>query len=393
MPPDINRLFKSSDTGPKFININRTDHKTFENVSPFLIKKVIDYTCNGLVESCKKTRIGGLLIKTKDTLQAIKLIKLSIFHDFPVSVSEHSTLNFSKGVIYSNDLRNIEEEIILQELKSQNVTEIRKIKKMDNNELKETGLIIITFASLTLPETMMIGYEKVNIRPYIPLPLRCRNCLRLGHPTTACKSNTLCNNCSAEKHTSNDETCANDKFCINCKYDLPTNKHSPIDKTCPAFIKQKELTSIKTLEKVDHKTAIKIYYTRHIHQPALYSTISAEQPTKNATTPTKPPSCFSNHQTAVKPSKNITPAQPQQRKATSYDDLEIPMDTTPALASTSKSTSTFSSSLSEELKLKIYTSKQNTLAKPLKSKEKNEQKPKKNNKITNHLLNSDSDSI
>jgi len=62
------------------------------------------------VESCKKTRIGGLLIKTKDTLQAIKLIKLSIFHDIPVSVSEHSTLNFSKGVIYSNDLRNIEEE-------------------------------------------------------------------------------------------------------------------------------------------------------------------------------------------------------------------------------------------------------------------------------------------
>jgi len=69
------------------------------------------------------------------------------------------------------------------------------------------------------------------------------------------------------------------------------------------------------------------------------------------------------------------------------------MDTTPALASTSKSTSTLSSSLSEEHKLKIYTNKQNTLAKPLKSKEKNEQRPKKNNKITNRLLNSDSDSI
>lgn len=53
---------------------------------------------------------------------------------------------------------------------------------MENNNHKETGLIILIFASLNLPETLMIGYERVNIRPYIPLPLRCRNCLRLDTP-------------------------------------------------------------------------------------------------------------------------------------------------------------------------------------------------------------------
>ncbi|KAH8250661.1 hypothetical protein KR032_012125, partial [Drosophila birchii] len=253
------RLFKANETEPKFIIITRTDNKTFENINPFLIKKVIDYTCNGVVETCKRTRTGTLLIKTKNTLQAMKLLRMKTFHDFPVSVSEHSSLNFSKGVIYSNELRNIDEQTILEELKTQKVTEIRKIKKMERNELKETGLIIITFASLTLPESIMIGYEKVNVRPYIPLPLRCRNCLRLGHPTTACKSTALCNNCSAEKHTTLEESCNNEKFCINCKYDTPTNTHSPMDKTCPTFIKHKKLTSIKTLEKVDHKTALKIY--------------------------------------------------------------------------------------------------------------------------------------
>lgn len=388
MPPDINRLFKSFNSEPKFININRTDNKTFENVSPFLIKKVIDYTCNGEVESCKKTRLGALLIKTKTKLQALKLLKLTIFHDFPVSVTEHKTLNFSKGVIYSNELRNIDNEEIIKELKPQNVTEIRKITKMENNTPKETGLIIITFASLSLPETINVGYERINVRPYIPLPLRCRNCLRLGHPTTYCKSPKSCINCSAEQHTAENETCNNEKSCINCKYDLNNqNKHSPMDKSCPAFIKQKELTSIKTLEKVDHKTATQIYYKRHSHQPTPYSKITAEptkQPANSSSTPSETISKTPCH------TNNVPITKYQQRALTSYDDLEISMDTTPASeASTSKATA-----LLKDPQIRIYTNKQNSLAKPLKSKEKNEQKSKKSNKNKNSPpTNSDSDSV
>lgn len=74
MPPYINRLFKATIIEPKFITVNRTDNKTFENVSPFIIKKkIIDYTCNGEVESCKKTRAGALLIKKKNTTQPTSL--------------------------------------------------------------------------------------------------------------------------------------------------------------------------------------------------------------------------------------------------------------------------------------------------------------------------------
>lgn len=39
---------------------------------------------------------------------------------------------------------------------------------MENNEPKKTGLIIVTFASLTVLETIMIGYERVNIRHPFP---------------------------------------------------------------------------------------------------------------------------------------------------------------------------------------------------------------------------------
>jgi len=53
-----------------------------------------------------------------------------------------------KGVIYSNELRNIDELNILNELKSQKVTNIEQIRIMKNNILQESGLITVTTRNL-----------------------------------------------------------------------------------------------------------------------------------------------------------------------------------------------------------------------------------------------------
>ena len=79
-------------------------------------------------------------------------------------------------MIYSNDLREIPDEGILHELKNQNVIKIEKIKRRVNNIIEETGLIIITFGSTILPTEFNIGYERVKLRTYIPLPLRYKQC-------------------------------------------------------------------------------------------------------------------------------------------------------------------------------------------------------------------------
>ncbi|KAH8397734.1 hypothetical protein KR215_010717, partial [Drosophila sulfurigaster] len=259
-------MINSITSEPKYIVISRTDNETFEKTSPFIIKKVIDFTCNGAVETCKKTKTGTLLVKTKSFIQAQKLLKMQTFHIFPVHAEEHKTLNSSKGIIYSNDLRNIDEKDILDELKPQNVTNVRKILKKDNNDINkttETGLIVLTFSTTTLPDKLWIGYEVVNIRPYVPPPMRCFNCLRFGHLSAYCKSPKTCANCSEKVHTADNETCTNNQTCINCKYEDDNIKHhNAMDKSCPAFIKQKELTAIKTIQKVDHKTACFIYNTR-----------------------------------------------------------------------------------------------------------------------------------
>jgi len=140
-PPDLSNPVlwdKNALIEPKYIIISRKDNQSFENVSPFIIKKVIDFQCGGEVESVKKTRDGKLLVKTKGLIQAQRLLRLTQFHNFLVSSSEHKTLNTLKGVIYSNDLRNIEKEDILKELSSQKVIEVEKIFQFKNNLLQES---------------------------------------------------------------------------------------------------------------------------------------------------------------------------------------------------------------------------------------------------------------
>jgi len=61
-PPDINQTTPREKTPyqtPKFIVIKREDNNaSFEIVNPFIIKKVIDYTCCGEVTSVSKNQSG-----------------------------------------------------------------------------------------------------------------------------------------------------------------------------------------------------------------------------------------------------------------------------------------------------------------------------------------------
>lgn len=164
-------------------------------------------------------------------------------------------------------------------MKNQDVSEIKKIFKKVNGLLKETGLIIVTFAKLNLPETLNIGYEKVKIRPYVPYPLRCRKCLRYGHPSNNCTNKQICPHCALDYHfEEDDEVCENPATCINCIYNnVENNKHSALDKICPIFLREKEIQTIVSLEKMDRKKATETYKQRHLNGQPSYATVTKTQ--------------------------------------------------------------------------------------------------------------------
>ncbi|XP_037808781.1 uncharacterized protein LOC119601716 [Lucilia sericata] len=306
---DNNKHMNDLSLGPKYLVMTRVQSDdTLTNVSPFLIKKVIDCVC-GEVETCKKLQAGTILIKTKNSVQANKLIKLiSLSPTIKIEISEHKTLNTTKGVIYCNDLRNIEENEILQELKNQNVIEVKKILKKVDDKLVETGLLIITFSSINLPETINIGYQITRVRPYIPLPLKCHNCFRFGHISKFCKNDKLCVNCGNIDHLAENEVCENPKLCNNCvENKLTDTKHSVVSKTCPIFLKYKEIQAIKTLEKVDNKTAMQKYNERHINKSTFATVTRQHVDYSNIDNTIITPSTSNSIKTSPTPIQNIQP--------------------------------------------------------------------------------------
>lgn len=317
---DKNKTIKTTNNlDPIYLLMTRTNStENLTKVSPFLIKKVIDNTCGEVME-CKKIRSGQILIKTKNLEQAKKMITLTeMGNNITVDITEHQFLNTSKGVIYSNELRGIPENEIVDELKTQNVTEIRKIMKKNENELTETGLIILTFQSTNTPKSINIGYSKVDVRPYIPPAMRCRNCLKYNHTSKYCKSLNVCINCGTHHSVEENEICQRPKNCSNCSaMNISPTNHTAVDKKCPVFIKENELQAIKTNYKVDHKTAKQIYSERHQHNITPYSEVTKQtiEPKNVNPSTTVSKQNSNNHQLLVKSPKLST-----CRSVITYDD-------------------------------------------------------------------------
>ena len=91
----------------------------------------------------------------------------------PVEVTEHKTLNSSKGIIRKRILRTETEENILEYLKPQGVTHVKRVKIKKNGELVNTNTLLLTFNTVVTPKTLKIFYQIIPVDLYVPNPLRC----------------------------------------------------------------------------------------------------------------------------------------------------------------------------------------------------------------------------
>lgn len=254
---DVNKNRTGVGVGESFLKIRAKDENiSLNKLSPFVIQKTIDSFC-GPVKSLKKIRDGSILIKTKNFTQSQKLLTLNKLGEIEISVQKDERLNSSKGVCFSIEAGFCTESELLDNLKDQKVIEIKRFIRRDG---KMTNMYFITFGLATPPPNIFIGYENCKIELYIPNPLRCFKCLKFGHTKTKCTAtNEICMNCGDNVHTTNidpnTKRCLNESKCINCH-----GNHSSMSKTCPMFIKEKEIVLIKTRENISYIDARKKFY-------------------------------------------------------------------------------------------------------------------------------------
>ncbi|GBM88722.1 hypothetical protein AVEN_196775-1 [Araneus ventricosus] len=201
------QIATNSSNFPTFFLIKRvsTSDESFHSVSPFLVEKAITGSI-GDVKSTKKLRSGDLLVEVQSRKQSEQIVKLKKFSNIPIAVSSHATLNSSKGVITCGELLNVPTEEILNELRGQGVSHVRRISIRRDGQLLNTKHLILTFNSAKLPENIKAGYMRLSVRTYIPNPLRCFKCQRFGHSKTSCRGTLTCARCAEVGHESTDCT-------------------------------------------------------------------------------------------------------------------------------------------------------------------------------------------
>jgi len=153
----------------------------------------------------KILRDGKILVECCKKQHSINLLKCKKFVEIPVKISPHRFLNTVKGV-RSRDLASTTEEEMLQNLRSQNVTDVYRIKTRRDGVLVSTNTFILTFGSPILPSSIRAGYLNVPVEQYVPNPLRCFKCQRFGHHRNACKRDVVYPQCAEVGHDNSESS-------------------------------------------------------------------------------------------------------------------------------------------------------------------------------------------
>ncbi|XP_064462925.1 uncharacterized protein LOC135373766 [Ornithodoros turicata] len=215
-------------------------------MSPFFIEKVVASLSKNVTE-IKRLRSGDLLLKrtwAADCELTHEMVGIKI------SPVLHRALITCRGVVSLAELIDVPSEKILENLKTQKVIDVRKIKIRKNNEYITTCNRILTFDCLTLPERLKVGYLTAEVRPYIPNPLRCFMCNCFGNPSDACRGSACCARSSKQDH--NSKECEGTDHCVNC-----TGDHPSYSRSCPKWKFEKEEMHIKVTQKLRYPEARK----------------------------------------------------------------------------------------------------------------------------------------
>ncbi|GFT35561.1 CCHC-type domain-containing protein [Trichonephila clavipes] len=220
-------------------------------------------------------RSKDLFLEASSAKQATALINLQKLAHLDVTVAPHTTLNFSRGVISPADFLNVSTEEIKENMQAQKVCDVRRITIRRDGQVMNTKHLILTFSTPDLPQTVKMAYIRCPVRPYIPNPLRCFtrfthrhllfgerapecpscHCQRFGHSKTVCRGQPTCSRCAEVGHDSAD--CKAKERCVNCKGD-----HSSFSRSCPTWLLEKEITTVKIKDKISYPEARRVVSSR-----------------------------------------------------------------------------------------------------------------------------------
>lgn len=191
------------------------------------------------------------VVSDVDDAEKLKLVT-DLGSGFKVRVTAHPTLNKTRCVISSKDLLGVSDAVLKRIFTPQGVSEVHRIAKGKGDTKVYTSSVVLTCEGTEFPETVKFGLLRIRTRPFYAFPLQCYNCYDYGHGKQACKSKTRCRVCSGTHPIT--KKCKAKAFCFHCK-----GNHQPVNRKCPAYVKEAEILRLRANLGVPYKDAKKVF--------------------------------------------------------------------------------------------------------------------------------------
>ena len=235
---ELSNLERPIPDNTRQVLLTSTDqNKKLTDLNPCKIEIGLIELC-GEVEKLDYLKSGSIMVTTKSLKQTQLLLKTKSIpkYDIPVSAGVAWNRQLTYGRLYAREFgHDTTLDELLKYLEPHNVVGIRKLFRDPSKE--HIPLFVLTFLG-PRPEKIKLGSIQYDIDIYIPSPIKCRNCWRIGHLSVNCRSRETCKYCSSIEHKS--ESCtATVKKCINCR-----DQHDSCSIQCPRYIQELDICKL-----------------------------------------------------------------------------------------------------------------------------------------------------
>lgn len=254
-----------ADHGQFMVVESLTENRKMDQLHPHVVKKFFERIYSSGWFSYKRQRDGKALVHVKSKAQAEKSIGKHTVDptlNITVKIEKHSRMNQCKGKIYAPEYLDVSEEDIVKYLESEKVVGARKMLRKGTDGLRFTGIVVLTFDLIHLPESISVGMDRARVNQYYDNPLRCTKCQKYAHTKNHCKAeNPVCRECSKDMPC---EPCG-PKKCVNCQGDHPSNAPQ-----CPRRKEEEAIVRIMVDDSLSYPAA-KSKYNRLAEQKEALS--------------------------------------------------------------------------------------------------------------------------
>jgi len=219
----------------------------------------------GKIKYAKLLNNRRMLISAVNKKQQEMILKMSNLGGGNIKVHVPGMVAKIRGVI-SNVPLEMSVEDVKREIRGGKVLEVKRLQT-NKDGVKSDSLSVLLVFEKSLPGEVQMGWINYKVREYIPQPLRCFKCQRIGHVAQQCKWRQRCAKCGGDHEYGK---CSKDTKlkCCNCG-----GEHSAAYAGCVVQKQAKEVQRYKVVNKVSYAEALKRIgtYESKENGPAMYN--------------------------------------------------------------------------------------------------------------------------